>query len=82
MPPDPGANRCRIGGSDDTRFLRRRVFPAGPIHPSRGMEAQNRPVRYADPVAGNRAEHEGACREARTVDDNAFPGLTNCGEER
>ena len=51
---DPGTYPWWIGGSDGTGGLRRaRRITGARVEPSRGVEAEHRPPRDADTIAGD-----------------------------
>jgi hypothetical protein len=47
------------------------------VQPSAGVESKNSPLRHAYPVVRNDAQHEGASRVARPVNDNGLARLVN-----
>jgi hypothetical protein len=52
-------------------------MPSMSINGDRGVKTQHGPARHANPISGNDTEHQRAGRQARTVDDDPFPGLAD-----
>src|SRR5262249_59584835 len=69
---DPATHRSRVNAPQRLRPERTRDGPSVPIRHPRGVESEARPVRGADALARNEAQHQGAGRQAIAIDDDAL----------
>jgi hypothetical protein len=80
--PDPSAYPWRISRHHCARRFAGMKSPTVLVDDYWCVKTQDSPRRNADPAPGNRAQHQGASRKARPVDDDPLTRLPHPRKER